>query len=337
LKDTSNGSLNTVKTFQHPPKLPEDSKKRCAAILWNLHLQGPVEDPKGAAVEAFRDRLAEVGWSMPKVSVGRIVDGLGDRAGQYGDMYPYNYIAREISGKRTLSIKLIVDPERVPFPPNPFANWPAFHPVPAGKKKKERFSDPGPAEEEGETFARQRQFEDVVAAVDPAPADPAPVAEAEPPEEIELEEITDIPDATVGTLEPYRAEPTVRTNGADQGDEFELIDLPEDLLTDIDEESPGSRSAMDMVSAAINLLSDAMAAHAGEQAHLAADMLDRHIDARLGEYRVLQERLDRSEAKLRHTVAQYERVVEIARGQRKQLIALQRELARLRPKSSVPS
>jgi hypothetical protein len=345
-KDTSNGSLNTVKTFEHPAKIPHESRKRAAAILWNLHLQGPVEDPKGAAIEMLRDRLAEVGWSMPKVSVGRIVDGFGDRGGQYGDIYPYNYIAREISGKRTLSIKLIVDPERVPFPPNPFGNWPAFHPVPVGRKKKgerERFSDPGPAPavESEETFARQRQFDEVVAAVEP-PAPPAPVtpvvvADPEPEEIDELDEITDIPDATVGTLEPYRAEPTVRTNGADQGDDFELVDLPADLLTDIEEESSQPRSAMDMVSAAISLLSDAMAAHAGEQMHLAADTLDRHIDARLGEYRVLQERLERSEGKLRHTVAQYERVVEIARAQRKQLVALQRELARLRPKSSVPS
>jgi hypothetical protein len=334
-KCTSNGSRNTVKTFQHPPKLPEESKKRCAAILWNLHLQGPVVDPKGAAVEALRDRLAEVGWSMPKVSVGRIVDGLGDRKGQHGDMYPYNYIAREISGKRTLSIQLIVDPDKVPFPPNPFGNWPAFHSVPT-RKKKERFTDPGPAPEaEGETFARQRQFDEIVAA-EPTPpgvrAAPVDVAETEPSED-ELDVITDIPDPTLGTLEPYRAEPTVRTNGADEGDEFDLVDLPEDLLTGLGDEPVASRSAMDMVSAAIGLLSDAMAAHAGEQVQLAADTLDRHIDARLGEYRVLQERLERSEDKLRHTVGQYERVVAIAREQRKQLIALQRELARLRPKA----
>lgn len=330
-----------MKTFQHPPKLPLDSKKRCAAILWDLHLRGPVEDPRGAAITVFADRLADIGWDMPQASIKRIVDGLGDRGGQHGDMYPYNYIAREINGKRTLSISLIVDPNKVPFPPNPFQSRPAFIPVPtgrSGKGKRERFSDPGPAEPEegeGETFARQRQFEDVVAAVEPAPVAAEPEPEEEPEEEYVQDLDTIITETPTVTLEPFRAEPTVRTNGMDQDgvdqDELELGDLPADLLTDFEDAHP--RSAMDMVSAAISLLSDAMAAHAGEQMHLAADMLDRHIDARLGEHRVLQEKLERTEGKLRHTVTQYERVVEIARTQRKQLIALQKEVVRLRPKS----
>lgn len=338
-----------MKPFQHPPKLPAESKTRCAAILWNLHLQGPVEDPDGAAVETLMRRLADVGWAMPKVTVGRIVDGLGNRGGRHSDMYPYHYIDREVGGKRTFSIRLIVDPEKVPFPPNPFKNWPAFHQVPTkgGKSKrgpKEAFADPGPAldpPEEGETFARQRQFESVVAAAEPVPVPPVAPEEVEPdPELVETPDdtITDLDPIEldpVGSLEPYRAEAEVRTNGADNAphdDEFDLGDLPADLLADLGEDRP--RTAMDMVSAAISLLSDAMAAHAGEQMHLATDVLDRHIDTRLGEYRVLLDRVDATEGKLRHTVAQYEKVVTIARAQRKQLVALQRELARLRSKSS---
>lgn len=333
-----------MKTFHHPPKLPDESKRRCAAILWNLHLQGPVEDPAGAAVEKLRDRLAEVGWTMPKVTVGRIVDGLGNRGGQYGDMYPYHYIDREIGGKRTFSIRLIVDPEKVAFPPNPFKSWPAFHQVPTkgGKSKRESFADPGPASEaEGETFARQRQFEMVSAGTEevppPPPPPPAPVVAAEEPGVVEDPEdiITEL-DQTVGALEPYRADAEVRSNGADHvtdDDEFELTDLPADLLADLDLREDQPQTAMDMVSAAISLLSDAMAVHAGEQMHLAADVLDRHIDARLGEYRVLQDRLAAAEAKLQHAVTQYGKVVAVAREQRKQLIALQRELARQRPKS----
>jgi hypothetical protein len=316
-----------METFQHPPKLPAESKKRCAAILWDLHLRGPVEDPDGAAIGKFADRLAEIGWDMPQATIIRIVNGLGDRGGQYGDMYPYNYISREINGKRTLRISLIVNPDEVPFPPNPFQSRPAFHPVPthkgANKGKRERFADPGPTETEGETFARHRQFDDVT-----APIEPPALVKAEPEPEPEPMGETDTI-TTIGTLEPFVVERAAGTNG-DQ-DDFGLADLPGDLLTDLDDEPP--RTAMDMVSAAIGLLSDAMAAHAGEQVHLAGDMLDRHIDARLGEYRVLQERLEQTEGKLRHTVAQYEKVVEIARTQRKQLIALQKEVARSRPKS----
>jgi hypothetical protein len=316
--------------FTHPSGIPADSKKRAEAILWDLHLRGPVVDKSGRASQAFTERLAKVGWSMSTNSVNRIVNGLGDRGGRHGDLYPYNYIAREVNGKRTLSIKLIVDPDKVPFPPNPFNVGPAFHPVPSGRSKPKS----EPAAEEGETFARQQQF---VAArhleeLTPPPTAPPVVVEEEPVEEPVAEELVE-PELAMGELEPYRSEAEVRTNGAgSEPDEFELVDLPEDLLTEVEDDRP--RSAMNMVSAAISLLSDAMAAHAGEQVNLAADMLDRHIDARLGEYRVLQERLERSEGKLRHTVAQYERVVEIARTQRKQLIALQRELARLRPKAT---
>lgn len=318
-----------MKTFQHPPKLPAESKKRCAAILWDLHLRGPVEDPDGTAINKFVDRLAEAGWHMPPVAVSRIVDGLGNRGGQHSELYPYNYISREINGKRTLKISLIVDPDEVPFPPNPFQSRPAFHPVPTlrgSKAKRERVADPVNTDE-GETFARQRQFDDVAAVIEP----PTPVADEPPvPEQPEVIDDFDGPTTEVGTLEPFHVESTVQSNGVDQ-DEFDLTDLPDDLLTDL-EDAP-ARTAMDMVSAAISLLSEAMAVHAGEQMHLAADTLDRHIDARLGEYRVLQERQEQTEVKLRHTVAQYERVVELARTQRKQLIALQKQMARSRPKS----
>jgi hypothetical protein len=307
-----------LKRFTHP-NVPADSKRRAEALLWNLHLEGPVVDSSGRAVQKLADRLAKVGWVMSVVTVNRLVNGLGDRGGRHGDLYQYNYIAREVSGKMTKRIELIVDPTQVPFPPNPFKNLPVFRSAAVTKSK------PVPPDE-GETFARQRQFET-----------PEPVAPSEPePELVELELELELPEsvepeaepATVGTLEPYHPEEKAHTNGADQGD-LELMDLPDDLLVDTNEVRP--RTAMDMVSAAISMLSDAMAAHAGEQMHLATDTLDRHIDERLGEYRLLQDRLERTEGKLRHTVTQYEKVVGIARKQRQQIIALQKELARHRP------
>lgn len=339
------------KKFIHPPQLPEKSKRRAEAILWDLYLQGPVEDPSGQATNKFADRLKQVGWPMSTNTVNRIVNGFGDRGGNEGDLYPYVYIHRELSGKRTLKIELIVDPDQVAFPDNPFEDEPAATPAPAaatapkgppvflgtaslGPRKPRQ---PEPVDDTGETFARQRQFEN--AAPQPEP-EPEAELEAEPEVAVEPEPepepaIVDVPSVD---LEPYRSDATVRTNGTGaHEDDIDLdnlddLGLPDDLFAGNGSEPP--RSSMDMVAAAISILSDAMAAHAGEQMRFATDVLDQHIDERLGEYRILQDRLGRVEGKLRHTVTQYEKVVTLARRQRQQIVALQKELARYRPKAT---
>lgn len=364
------------KPFHHPEQIPGESKRRAEAILWDLYLQGPVEDPKGQATNKFADRLKAAGWPMSTATINRIVNGFGNRGGNEGNLYPYVYIERKLNGKRTLSISLVVDPDEVAFPDNPFENTYPDVASPEPRKAPERtpavsdtkgppvflgtatLAPRKPRKEEhdaGETFARQRQFEGAAPEPEPETVDVGPVqVEPEPeivaepnddvivldevePEPDQPEEIEDIPEVELGALEPYRNDTTVRTNGAVPQDEDELNlddlgELPDDLFADLNGSRP--QTAMEMVSAAISLLADAQAAHAGEQMHLATDVLDRHIDERLGEYRLLQDRLSRMEAKLRHTVGQYEKVVGIARTQRKQIIALQRELAKHRPKAT---
>lgn len=344
---TTSGAI-LRKKFTHPPKLPGESKRRAEVILWDLYLRGPVEDPSGHAMDLFKKRLAKIGWPMSTHTVNRIVDGFGDRDGQHSDLYPHNYIARDINGKRTYKVALIVDPEKVAFPDNPFEDEepqtaekaPKGPPVFLGTGTLAPRKPRPQNDDAGETFARQRQFEGDI-------PEPAPELELEPEPEL-VDEIDEIetepietapfePEPVAGALEPYRNGTSVRTNGTDPlpDDEIDLDDLgdlPEDLL-----EGQRPQTAMDMVAAAISLLSDSMAAHASEQTHLATDVLDRHIDERLGEYRLLQDRLARTEAKLRHTITQYEKAVGIARKQRQQLIAMKKELLRYRPTASTSS
>jgi hypothetical protein len=311
-----------LRKFKHPADIPAESKRRAEAILWNLHLEGPVVDRSGRAVQKLIERLAAVGWEMPPSTINRIVAGLGNRGGVHGDLYPYHYIDRDVRGKRTHRIELCVDPDVVVFPPNPFKNGPVTE------------TPEAPAEPlvEEETFARQRQFEEQDT---PDPVATEAMEEPEPEEVADEVESTELPvepdgtaDVSAGTLEPYRSDIAVRTNGSDhEDDDYDPIELPEDLLAEL---NGVPHTAMDMVSAAINLLSGAMAAHAGEQMRLASDVIDRQLDERFGEYRVLRDRLARTEGNLRHAVGQYEKVVGVARQQRKQLVALQRELARLR-------
>lgn len=318
-----------MKTFEHPPRTTGRSKQLVAAVLWSLALEGPVIDkPGGHAADILLKRLQALGYDMSINALNRIINALGDREHSAADTYPYDYITRDVGkGKRTFEISLKVNPKEVPFPPNPFKRFPQFQAVNELPPPPEIVESPAPEQEE--TFARQRMFDGDMAAPPPEPA-PLPVAELaiEPEPMFRPEDLATTGFASNGVsaaLEPYvPAEATVRNNG-DHGDEDDLF--PADLFA---ESGLAERSSMELISKAIATLSEAMTAHANEQIVTAAGDVQRQIDERLGEYRLLRDRCERAENKLAGVVANYRRVVELARKQRGDIISLQKENQDLR-------
>jgi hypothetical protein len=84
--------------FPFPPGTYKHKKRQIAQILWTIHLDGPFEDPEGRATSLLNAALRVRGLYAPE----------------------FDYIRRDINGKRTYKIELAVDPTKVPFPDNPF-------------------------------------------------------------------------------------------------------------------------------------------------------------------------------------------------------------------------
>jgi hypothetical protein len=325
-----------VEQFVHPPKTTSRSKEQMAAVLWELHLHGPVKDSSGQAAAKLLKRLEDVGYSMSINGVNRIVNVLdkSDRLAKESS-YPYHYINRVVNGRRTMLIELIVDPREVPFPPNPFKEQPRFESKAAKEEEKPTMNAPPPTDAP-ETFARQGLFESFAKpqrvqpkAQEPEP-DPEPEREPAPEPVAELApietEVVHEPEGDAFVLEPYEFETTVRTNGSTERQvDDDLFTLPEDLLSGLDD--PDNRRSTELIAKAIGLLSDAMAAVQTEQIDLVTVGIGQEIDRRFGEYQALQDRLRQREDQLRHVVGQYERVVELARTLRKRNAALEKRLA----------
>ncbi len=297
-----------MRKFEYPPQTFKKSKVNLAAILWSLHLQGPVEDPRtGLATQVLLDRLSELGVDMPASTLNRFLTALGpiDATDPKTSEFPYEYIERETRGKRTYHIALCVDPTKVPFPPNPFKERNLA--PPAAEPEPDLGDEDGDDEEE--TFARQALF-------DPQPPEP----EEPDPELLAPLETAAVPGPYEAAVAPYVPEEP-RSNG----NNYELLDLPDDLLAPLPSDAP--QNAMGLVSDAISLLTTAMAAYAEEQQHGIVDRLENLIDGRLGQFRLLQVQQSQTEAKLRHVLANYQKVVDIARAQRREIERLRRLVA----------
>lgn len=307
-----------MKPFVHPPKTPELAKRQVEALLWNLHIQGPVDDPKGSAVKMLLDRMEDSGFPMTISGINRIVNSFADTGRKAGvSPYGYTYIKRTMNGKRTYCIELIVDPRKVPFPPNPFKDRPRFKPANLkSKPEPEPETTPAPASAEAEeTFARQAQFDGVAPSTNGTAIKEEPVVEvAEPEAEEGVDEVGE-----VGELEPYVLPVQARNGVNGDADEF---DLGDDVLSEFGD--VGERSSTELVAAAIGMLSDALAKAADER--MAG--IGEQIDVRLGEYRILQTRANDLEGKLRHVLAQQQRLVEIARNLRRENESLKRQLVK---------
>lgn len=307
-----------MKAFEHPPRTTTLSKKQMAAMLWLLYLNGPVDDPTGGAARKLLARLRTAGYPMSINTLNRLVNSMCEtrRESKTSD-YPYTYVERIMNGKRSTRIALIVDPREVPFPDNPFKDNPRFKSAAGDERPTEKATPPVPVPAEPpETYARQAVFEQFTA---PPPPPVQPGAEVEPEVETEPEPARELVPST-GTLERYELPTEVRVNGDE-----DLFELPNDLLQDLDD--IGGRRSTDLVTQAISLLGEALGAIGTEQLDLVTLGIGQQIDERLSEYRLVQDRADRAEGQLRHVLGQYEKVVDMARGLRKENALLKRRLA----------
>jgi hypothetical protein len=192
-----------VKEFEYPPRTFKSVKDDVAVVLWTLYLDGPFEDRSGRATGKLLEAIKRRGNNMSVNSLNKILIGLGDDKVDGSDRYPYVYIRRETNGKQTRKIELLVDPKEVPFPPNPFHVRPSYSSQSAPRNRRQLPADDGP-----ETFARQAQFDEVLAvenATDrgqPAVGNTTDMAKTvpavgKPADEQELADTTDDPPATV--------------------------------------------------------------------------------------------------------------------------------------------
>lgn len=325
-----------MKRFQHPTSVFSGSRRNCEAILWLLRLEGPIVDPNGHARQVMLSRLEDVGYKMSINTLNRFLVDLGPEP-KHDRAYPYHYIdivntrtgVYSAKSKRTYEVKLCVNAEKVPFPPNPFEAKPGFigknGPKPATKP-----TPTPPVEDEGETFARQAQFEGVALEPAPQPAKQQPISELVfdpgPEPDLELPELEPEVLETTGLLTPYVAEPAaVNGNGTFSAETDLFGEIADDLLLpSMSYERPKDSTAM--ISAAIGLLSDALAARAQEGGASTADV-DRQINARLTEYRILQGELDQAKGQLRHVIGKYEKLITLARQQQNEIKRLKERVA----------
>lgn len=352
-----------MKRFELPPQTFAKTKERIAAILWSLHLDGGVYDrTTGLAVGRFHKRLEDRGYPMSINTLTSLLNSLSDADVQSERNLPYDYIKREVRGKRTYSIELTVDPTKVPFPSNPFQTETDTPPLATGGERRP------------ETFARQRQFDQLnKPAAAPAPA-PEPALRPEqkqrprirdhragngaperftPPPEPELvlpgpfpaPEPAPEPKPEPGPIPEPEPQPAsasgqdasggavvvadqASSNGLGElGDLDSLFELPDDLAALL---QPASSSATDMLDAALALLLRVKTAQASEERQFTPADIDRHIDGRLGEFRKLTERNDALERRLAEVLGRYDQVVKLARR-------LQHEIGVVRRRTSVPA
>lgn len=319
-----------MKSFVHPPRTTMTSKSQIATVLWTLHLHGPVEDISGLATKVLLDRVHELGHPAMSVNaLNRVVNSFCATTRSGSEYAQYDYIEREIRGKRTYKIALTVDPHQVPFPPNPFKDRPRFKPSLPSAPALPVIATAAP-DAPAESFARQAQFDGIV--------EPEPEPELEPEREPEpergesAEPVMDTGTSTppgevageIGALEPYDVDVPVSANGHDNVDQ-DLYELPADLLAELDRRD--NRSSTDLVAAAIGMLSEAQALIGSERLDLVTVGISEQIDRRFGEYRVLQDRVARGDERLRHVLRQYEKVVALARNLRRENAVLRQRLA----------
>jgi hypothetical protein len=117
--------------FPFPEKTFKSRKHQIGQILWTLHLDGPFTDQQeGRATALFQRALNNRGIHIEMGPLNHLLRQFEmdrDGSGTHGQYAPeFDYIARQIEGKRTYEIRLAVDPNEVPFPPNPFRGTTKF-------------------------------------------------------------------------------------------------------------------------------------------------------------------------------------------------------------------
>lgn len=151
----------TVREFEFPQRTFAERKRQVASILWILHLNGPIVDEGGGASTMLREALQARGCVISSANLNAIMGKMDHPGAEYGYL-----IRRRINGKRTMRIELQVNPDRNPFPRNPFSanNTARYQSKGAASAEPVEPADTGAGDELTETYTRQALVQPPVAA-----------------------------------------------------------------------------------------------------------------------------------------------------------------------------
>lgn len=324
-----------VNNFTYPPKMFNGTKRLVDQILWTIHLDGPFDDETGRASALLLEALDRRGITVAGPNLNALMQRL-EKDGDVGDL-----VERKIAGKRTKHISLKVDPNTVPFPPNPWTALPRPRFQGRSDIKPKRTApverdDPSDLEE---TFTRQMLVEAPTAANGTEPE----------PEEVVAREVVRIQNFIAGgTMDrPKRApepEPEV---------EPELAAEPEPVPAETPERPglpvvpsalpPEATSAVrtlpvvtaassgELLTQAIGLITAAMTRQIEEEAarqEAETFDVDRRVDERMAAYVALIERNERLEHGYRRSLERERELVELVRTLQASVAANERRTAR---------
>lgn len=309
--------------FEFPPKTFSETKRQVAAILWTLYLDGPFEHKSGGASGLLRDALIRRRVRISPGNLNLILNKMDHPGAPYG-----NLIRRTINGKRTMAISLRVDPDRNPFPKNPFPHDSTAKFQRTNQPEAVEVDDGEEEPEMEETFSRQALLSDNNGAVDDETegdvdddimarlrraSDAAPAAE-----ETIIEDLAEDLEHVVEQLAGHRVDETI---GAIERMPTTPVSTPtvtgvlDDLAIGVHPQTMAGSSA-ELLTSAIGLISQAMTQRIAEDA--ARQQQDgfnvaQLVDERMAAYVALVDRNAKLEEGLRRSLTREQELVGLVR------------------------